>query len=370
MAKRAGTVEDMVKAPAFLDRFRDVRVLITGHTGFKGAWLAAWLQRLGAEVAGFALPPEDGDSNLFAAADVGQGMSSVIGDLRDRHAVDKVFAQARPEIVFHLAAQSLVRRSYREPVETFDTNLMGTVHVLDAARRTSGLKAVVVVTTDKCYRNRERPEGYREDDAMGGADPYSSSKGCAELATDAYRRSFFSGDGSSLIASARAGNVIGGGDWCEDRLVPDIAKAIAEDRPVILRHPDSVRPWQHVLEPLRGYLMLGSALLGGERTFAEGWNFGPDDSDAVTVGDLAEKITKAWGKGTVEHRPAEGAVHEATLLMLNTGKSRKRLGYRPMLSLDDAVRLSVEWYRAYLEQPSRAAALCAGQINDYMKQLS
>ncbi len=369
MAGRKRPLENMVTPAAAFAGFRGANVLITGHTGFKGAWLAMWLGQLGARVTGFALPPEDGETSLFGIAGIADEIDSVIGDLRDPQAVNAVFKKSRPDIVFHLAAQSLVRRSYEQPVETYATNVMGTVHVLEAARTSPGLQAVVVVTSDKCYRNLEHHHGYREDDPMGGADPYSSSKGCAELVVDAYRRSFFSG-GGPLIASARAGNVIGGGDWCQDRLVPDIARAIASDSPVVIRNPDAIRPWQHVFEPLRGYLMLGARLLQGEREFAEGWNFGPDDGDAIPVGELAEKIIGHWGKGAITRQPEPNAPHEAGILMLNIDKARSRLGYHPALDIDAAIGLSTDWYRAHIDDPSGAAGLCKDQIRAYMERVS
>ncbi|HJN25820.1 MAG TPA: CDP-glucose 4,6-dehydratase [Rhodospirillales bacterium] len=360
----------MVTDPACLAGYRDAKVLITGHTGFKGAWLALLLRQLGATVYGFALPPEDGEASLFHFAAVEKGMVSIIGDLRDRQAVAGALKNGNPDIVFHLAAQSLVRRSYEQPLETYATNVMGTAHVLEEARKSPSLKAVVVITSDKCYRNLEHHKGYREDDPMGGVDPYSSSKGCAELVIDAYRRSFFSADGSSLIASARAGNVIGGGDWCQDRLVPDIARAIASETPVILRNPDATRPWQHVFEPLRGYLMLGLRLINAENEFAEGWNFGPDKCDAISVGDLAEKIVSYWGKGEIRRQPDADAPHEAGILTLDIEKVRSRLGYNPTLGIDAAIGLSVDWYRAHMANPSGAALLCQNQIDSYLERIS
>ena len=360
----------MVTMPDTLAAFRDTKVLITGHTGFKGAWLAMWLKQLGARVSGFALAPEDGEKSLFSLASVEHGLSSVIADLREQQAVHAAFKESNPDIVFHLAAQSLVRRSYEQPVETYATNVMGTVHVLEAARASSNLKGIVVVTSDKCYQNLEQQKGYQEDDPMGGADPYSSSKGCAELVVEAYRRSFFSDADNALIASARAGNVIGGGDWCQDRLVPDIARAIASNSPVIIRNPDAIRPWQHVLEPLRGYLMLGERLLKGQREFAEGWNFGPNESDAIPVGDLAEKIGSVWGKGTITRQSNAQAPHEAGILTLDVEKARSRLGYHPILYIDAAIALTVDWYRAHVDDPTCAASMCKSQISSYMEQIS
>jgi CDP-glucose 4,6-dehydratase len=362
-------LENLVTGISYLDGFRGTRVLITGHTGFKGAWLATWLKDLGAQVTGFALPPEDGRPNLFSDAAVADGMTSIMADLRDIDAVARAFEQARPEIVFHLAAQSLVRRSYQEPLETFATNLMGTVHVLEACRRAPGLKAAVVITSDKCYQNDEQAEDFREDDPLGGSDPYSASKGCAELATRAYRQSFFSDPDGPLVATTRAGNVIGGGDWAEDRLVPDIARGIATQQPVVIRNPDSVRPWQHVLEPLRGYLMLGARLMEGERAFAEAWNFGPNPEDIVPVKEIAARVIEAWGEGSIKNRPDPGAPPEAVLLYLNIEKAGERLDYKPVLGLEDGIGLTVDWYRAYRDDPSKARELTHQQVKDYWERL-
>ena len=353
-----------------LSSYRDMAVLITGHTGFKGSWLAAWLKMLGAGVAGFARPPERGADSLFEAAGIARGMDSRFGDIRDLPALIEAFEQARPSIVFHLAAQPLVRRSYAEPVETYATNVMGTVHVLEAARRVSGIKAVVVVTSDKCYAETEGAGGYGEDDPMGGADPYSSSKGCAELVSAAYRRSFFSSPGAPLIATVRSGNVIGGGDWGADRLVPDIARAIAAGQPVRVRNPVSVRPWQHVLEPLRGYLMVGARLAAGQADFADGWNFGPADGDAVSVESLAGKVAAAWGAGQLDVRTEPGAPAEAASLMLNIAKARGRLGYQPILGLDAAIELTVGWYKGFFADAAAAEDLTTGQIAAYLERLA
>ena len=274
--------------------WHDRRVLVTGHTGFKGAWLSLWLSRLGARVTGLALAPETSPS-LFTLAGLAERVDSRLGDIRSRAIVDAVVAESRPEVVFHLAAQALVRRSYADPVATYETNVMGTAHVLEAARRADGLRAVVVVTSDKCYENREWWWPYREDDALGGYDPYSSSKGCAELVTAAWRRSYFGGPASPAgVASARAGNVIGGGDWAEDRLVPDCMRAFGTSTPVVIRRPAAVRPWQHVLEPLAGYLLLAERLAEGPG-FAEAWNFGPSVDDARPVSWVVDRLVRFWG---------------------------------------------------------------------------
>lgn len=348
---------------ALVNTYRGRRVLVTGHTGFKGAWLCAWLQRMGAEVAGFALAPET-VPDLYTAAGIGAGMRSEIADLREFDAVAALVDAFRPEIVFHLGAQALVRRSYRDPVGTYASNVMGTVHVLEAVRHCPDTRAVVIVTSDKCYENREWVWGYREDEAMGGHDPYSSSKGCAELVTAAYRRSFFA-EGGCLIASARAGNVIGGGDWSEDRLVPDLVRAIAAGVPLALRYPGAVRPWQHVLEPLHGYLRLGERLLAGEADFAEGWNFGPGDAGTYTVHELTRRFIEAWGDGRCELGGDPGQLHEAGLLQLDIAKARRRLHWAPLLDIADCVRLTVEWYRGFAADPSRARALVDAQLAEF-----
>ena len=349
--------------------YRGKTVLVTGHTGFKGAWLSEWLKILGARVIGFALPPND-QPNLFDAAHIGEAMSSVLGDLREFSAVRAVFEEHAPEIVFHNAAQPLVRRSYREPVTTYATNVMGTVHVLEAARNTSSVRAVVVVTSDKCYDNKDWLWGYREADPIGGRDPYSSSKGCAELVTAAYRHSFFhKNEGSAAVASARAGNVIAGGDWAEDRLVPDIVRSISSGNTVVLRHPNAHRRWQYVLEPIRGYLMLGEFLGGGDHSYAQAWNFGPNDEASISVSELAMRMIRFWGKGQLTVQPKEDDLHEAQYLKLDCSKAHAWLGWKPMLSIDESLQLTVEWYRNYLEDPQSAPRMTAKQIRDYMGRL-
>jgi CDP-glucose 4,6-dehydratase len=339
--------------------YRTRKVLLTGHTGFKGTWLAAWLDALGARVTGFSLPvdtpPEDASGHVAGRW----------GDVRDSVAVRAVFAEVQPEIVFHLAAQALVRRSYREPVATYATNVMGTVHVLEAARHTPSVRVVVNVTSDKCYENREWVWGYREPDPMGGHDPYSSSKGCAELVTAAYRRSFGPPHGGLAVASARAGNVIGGGDWSEDRIVPDIVRALTARRPVVLRHPQAVRPWQHVLEPLSGYLVLGERLWNGGVDFAEAWNFGPAESVPLSVGELARRFLDLWGVGRLVVQ-ADESVHEAHCLKLDCSKAQQKLGWFPVLTVDEALAWTAEWYRTYTGDRAAAVRLTRRQIHDYM----
>ncbi|OHT18215.1 CDP-glucose 4,6-dehydratase [Edaphosphingomonas haloaromaticamans] len=342
------------------------RVLVTGHSGFKGSWLALWLHALGAEVTGFALPAPT-DPSLFAAARLTGLIRHVEGDVRDPAAVRRVVAEARPEMIFHLAAQPLVRLSYREPVETYATNVMGTVHVLEAARQAEGVAGIVCVTSDKCYENREWVWPYRESDPMGGHDPYSSSKGCAELVVSAYRNSFFS-EGGPAVASVRAGNVIGGGDWAEDRLVPDLVRAFRQGAAPVIRSPEAVRPWQHVLEALGGYLMIAERLLAGEARFADAWNFGPADDDARPVSWIVDRMKAAWGDGASAAMPFSGArPHEAGLLRLDCSKARAALGWRPALALEDAIDWIVEWHRA-VDDGHDPRAVTLAQIAEYRRR--
>lgn len=324
------------------------RVLVTGHTGFKGSWLTHWLSRMGATITGFALAPPT-EPNLYTLSEAGALIRPLTGDLRDLEAVRKVFRDADPEIVFHLAAQSLVRVSYREPLETLATNVMGTAHVLEAARD-ARVAAVVVATSDKCYENRGSTRGYVETDPLGGTDPYSGSKACAELVTAAYRHSFFSDGDAARIATVRAGNVIGGGDWAEDRLVPDVIAALSSGVPVRIRRPDAVRPWQHVLEPLHGYLMLAERLAGGPEQFASAWNFGPPTL-GQSVKDIVRRMIESWGSGSYE---VDAGVHphEASLLHVDSTKAASALGWSPHLSFDETVDWTVAWYREQLDGAS------------------
>ncbi len=333
--------------------WRGRRVFLTGHTGFKGSWLSLWLQQLGAEVTGYALQPPT-DPSLFEVANVAQGMRSIIGDIRDAATLTKAMHDASPDIVIHMAAQPLVRRSYIDPVETYSTNVMGTVHLLEAVRQTPSVRAVVNVTSDKCYDNREWVWGYRENEAMGGFDPYSNSKGCAELVTSAYRNSFFNpenyGEHQVAIASARAGNVIGGGDWAEDRLIPDILRAIGSGRPVVIRNPGAIRPWQHVLEPLSGYLQLAQKLYEDGSAYAEGWNFGPNDEDAKPVQWIVEKLTQSWGEGASWKLDGGDHPHEAHYLKLDCSKAKSGLDWQPRWPLAQTLELIAAWQRAWLAQ--------------------
>ena len=326
------------------------RVFLTGHTGFKGSWLALWLQSLGAEVTGYALAAPTQPS-LFEIASVGAGMHSVLGDIRDLSALQATLQAHRPEIVIHMAAQALVRPSYQNPVETYATNVMGTVHLLEAVRQTPGVRAVVNITTDKCYENREWVWGYREDEPMGGYDPYSNSKGCAELVSAAYRSSFFNpatyASHGVALATVRAGNVIGGGDWASDRLLPDILSAFAEGRPARIRNPSAIRPWQHVLEPLRGYLTLAERLYAQGPAFAEAWNFGPQDEDAKPVQWIVEHMAALWGAGAQWQTDGLAHPHEAHSLKLDISKARSRLHWHPALRLPDALQRIVDWSRRH-----------------------
>jgi len=346
-------------SPSF---WRGRRVFMTGHTGFKGSWLSLWLQSLGAELRGYSLPAPTIPA-LFHEARVAQGMDSLEGDIRDASALRDALVGFRPDVVIHIAAQSLVRLSYAEPVETYATNVMGTVHLLEAVRACDTVRAVVNVTTDKCYENREWVWGYREADPMGGSDPYSSSKGCAELVTSAYRKSFLQ-HGQAALASARAGNVIGGGDWALDRLVPDILRAFEKDQPVTLRNPQATRPWQHVLEPLSGYLTLAERLFADNQAFAEGWNFGPAERDARPVEWIVRHLANTWGDGARWTVRADTQLHEAQYLKLDCSKAHQQLQWAPRWPLETALERIVRWHRAWLAGGDVRAA-CLAEIADY-----
>ncbi|MHC4644437.1 MAG: CDP-glucose 4,6-dehydratase [Planctomycetota bacterium] len=330
--------------------WKDKKVLVTGHTGFKGSWLSLWLQKMGADVLGYALRPPTQPS-LFEVAHVADGMTSIIKDIRDIEGLQAVIAEHHPEIVIHMAAQALVRYSYKDPIETYSTNIMGTVNILEAVRHSESVRVLVSITSDKCYENKEWLWGYREQDPVGGRDPYSSSKGCAELVISAYRNSYFSTEKHQnhnvAVASTRAGNVIGGGDWAKDRLIPDIMIALMEKRPAIIRNPNSIRPWQHVLEPLNGYLCLAEQLWTGGSNFAQAWNFGPANEDAKTVSWIVKYLTSSWGEAARwELDPAQHP-HEDNYLKLDCSKARSLLGWAPKLRLSTALEWIVEWYRGY-----------------------
>jgi CDP-glucose 4,6-dehydratase len=358
----------MIKAsvtPAF---WRGKKVFLTGHTGFKGSWLSLWLQSMGAQVKGFALTPPTTPA-LFVEAGVEAGMQSEIGDIRDLQAITQSMTRFNPDVLIHMAAQPLVRLSYREPVQTYATNVMGSVHVLEAARQCSNLRAIVNVTTDKCYENREWEWGYREDEPMGGHDPYSNSKGCVELVTSAYRNSFFNTPDAPAVASARAGNVIGGGDWAEDRLIPDILSAFAKGQPVVVRNPQATRPWQHVLEPLSGYLVLAEHLWQHGQDFAQGWNFGPKDEDARPVDWILNHMVEVWGEGASWQLDEDPQPHEANFLKLDISKARARLHWSPSWNLETTLAHIVNWHRAWLDDQNMHAR-CLDEINAYMAAMS
>ncbi len=331
------------------DFWNGKRVFVTGHTGFKGAWLCLWLARMGAKVTGYALPPPT-DPSLFEMARIGELIDSRIGDVRDLAALEGAMQAAKPEIVIHMAAQSLVRYSYDNPVETFSTNVLGTVHTLDAVRRTPSVRAVVVVTSDKCYFNEEWVWGYREDSRLGGVDPYSGSKGAAELVVTAYQHSYFSADrhaSGPAIGSARAGNVIGGGDWALDRLVPDILRSLLRGEPTLIRNPQATRPWQHVLEPLNGYLVLAEHLYNEGHKFASGWNFGPSEQSERTVGWIIDKLYSMWGVEFEWKRDTNLGPPESTFLKLDASKAHAHLRWQPKLDLTTTLQWIVDWTRQY-----------------------
>jgi CDP-glucose 4,6-dehydratase len=350
----------MVNASFWQDR----RVLITGHTGFKGSWLSVWLSQMGARVTGFSLPADE--TSLFRQARIADLVEHIEGDIRDMDALESAVQASRAEVVFHLAAQPLVRKSYEEPVETYATNVQGTVHLLDCCRRLPSLRSIVCVTSDKCYENRDWVWPYRESDPMGGYDPYSSSKGAAELVISAYRRSYF--NSGPYLASVRAGNVIGGGDWAESRLIPDIVRAMIAGEKPLIRYPNAVRPWQHVLEALGGYIMIAERLFAGDQDVACGWNFGPRDEDAKPVDWIANRLTAAWGapgwRGEDGPKP-----HEARYLKLDCTKARSELGWNPVLSLDAALTLIVEWHK-FVERGGGPLEICCKQLDLYRGQLT
>ncbi len=349
---------------AFADAYRGKRVLLTGHTGFKGSWLSLWLERLGAATTGLSIDIPTTPS-LFELAGVADTLDHRFGDVREAAAMARLVAEVRPDVVFHLAAQPLVRLSFAQPLATLDTNVMGTANVLEAVRAAGRPCAVVVVTSDKCYHNDGRREGYRVTDRLGGHDPYSMSKGAAELVVESWRDSYFSApDSPTRLASGRAGNVIGGGDWALDRIVTDCVAALGAGRPIGVRNPLATRPWQHVLEPLSGYLMLGERLLAGAEV-AEGWNFGPDPDNIRNVGELVDQFLAEWGSGSAAEQSEANAPKEAFSLSLNIDKVRERLGWRPVWDFERTVAETAAWYKAWLAGGGPIRDLCAGQIDRY-----
>ena len=355
----------------YSDFFRNKRVLITGHTGFKGSWLSIWLHELGAEDVGIGLDPYSERDNFVLSGIGSKIRADIRADIRDLFTVKKIFTEYKPEIVFHLAAQPLVRLSYDIPVKTYETNVMGTINVMEAIRSTNSVKVGVMITTDKCYENKEQVWGYRENEPMGGYDPYSSSKGAAEIAISSWRRSFFNTNDYGIkhhvsIASVRAGNVIGGGDWSLDRIIPDCIKAIEAGEPIAIRNKTAVRPWQHVLEPLSGYLLLSMKMWNEPVKFCEGWNFGPRAESISTVWEVASKLVDNYGKGELKDMSDLNAVHEASLLMLDISKAKFKLGWEPKMNIDQCICLVADWYRRYRSE--NVYNLCVEEINKYVSK--
>ncbi len=369
MAVRRSALEGLVMHSTF---WSGKKVFLTGHTGFKGGWLSLWLQHLGVDLTGYALSPPTSPS-LFERASIGKNMHSILADIRDADALQKAIQNAKPDIVIHMAAQPLVRQSYIDPVQTYATNVMGTVHLLEAVRKVNSVRAVVNVTTDKCYDNKEWLWGYREDEPMGGYDPYSNSKGCSELVSMAYRQSFFNADAYEkhgvALATARAGNVIGGGDWAADRLVPDVLRAVEQGQVVQIRNPHAIRPWQHVLEPLSGYLQLAQALYEGGPRFAEAFNFGPADDDAKPVQWIVQALTQLWGSGATWALDEGAHPHEANFLKLDCSKAKAVLGWEPRWRLPEALAQIVKWHKAHISGENMQD-VCMQQMMDYSQKLT
>lgn len=359
----------MMDIDIFNSFYKGKRILITGHTGFKGSWLAIWLHELGAEVIGIALDPYSGRDN-YVLSGIGKKIKADLrGDIRDGQLMKDIFQKYQPEIVFHLAAQPLVRLSYEIPIETYETNVMGTIHVMEAIRATESVKVSVMITTDKCYENKEQIWGYRENESMGGYDPYSSSKGAAEIAIASWRRSFFNPDKynehNKSIASVRAGNVIGGGDWAKDRIIPDCIRSLEVGKTVDIRSPKAIRPWQHVLEPLSGYMLLVEKMWSEPTKYCEGWNFGPLTNSIVDVWTVAELVVKNYGKGKLKDISDPKALHEANLLMLDINKAKFQLGWEPKMNIEQCVALTVDWYKKY--KNTNVYQLCINNINFFLK---
>lgn len=350
----------------FNDFYKNKKVLVTGHTGFKGSWLTIWLKHLGADVVGIALDPTS-ERDLFLLSNVKDNIIDYREDIRNPQKINEIFHRENPEVVFHLAAQALVLPSYDNPVSTFETNIMGTVNILEACRNTKSVRQVVIITTDKVYENREQVTGYSENDALGGYDPYSASKAASEIVTQSYFRSFFkngvSSEFSKSLSAARAGNVIGGGDWSLNRIVPDCIRSLEENKPIVIRNPDSIRPWQHVLEPLWGYLLLASKMAEDPHKYSGAWNFGPEEQNIVSVKDLVKRIINQWGKGSWKEYDWQTKQHEAGILRLNINKSKKNLGWEPKLSFDEAIEMTVDWYNHYSDRDM--SQFCIEQIIRY-----
>lgn len=354
----------------FNDFYRGKRILITGHTGFKGSWLTIWLNELGAEIIGVAKDPFSNNDN-FVLTNIGSKIKADIrADIRDGKLMKEIFQVHQPEIVFHLAAQPLVRQSYDTPVETYETNVMGTINVMEAMRQTKSVKVGVMITTDKCYENKEQIWGYREDEPMGGYDPYSSSKGCCELAISSWRRSFFNPADYGMkhnisLASVRAGNVIGGGDWATDRIIPDCIRALETGKTIDIRSPHSIRPWQHVLEPLSGYMLLAQKMWKEPTSYCEGWNFGPHMESVTNVWEVAEKVIKNYGCGKLRDLSDPNALHEAKLLTLDITKAKIKLGWQPRMNIEQCIALVIDWYKKY-KDACDVYALCVDEIKHYL----
>lgn len=345
------------------DIYKNKRVLITGHTGFKGSWLSIWLTILGAEVCGYSLEP-DTEPSMFLELGIKNKISKhIIGDILDENSLNKAFTDFKPDVVFHLAAQPLVRKSYEEPVLTYKTNVLGTLNVLEYARKCESVKAFVNITTDKCYENKETYEGYKEGDPLGGYDMYSSSKACSEILSSSYRRSFLQ-DRNFALATARAGNVIGGGDWAKDRLIPDCVRSIVSNQAIELRNPNSIRPWQHVLEPLFGYLLLGEKLLEDRNKYAESFNFGPNETSVVKVCDVVKKAIEYYGSGQIRFNKTDD-LHEAKILLLNTDKAEKVLDWQSKYDIDKAIKETIQWYKNFYENKTDMYNFTVSQIREY-----
>lgn len=352
----------------FKDFYRGKRILVTGHTGFKGSWLSIWLHEIGAEVIGVGLSPYSERDNYVLSGIGSKIKADIRADIRDGKRMKEIFAEYQPEIVFHLAAQPLVRLSYDIPVETYETNVMGTINIMEAVRCTDSVKVGIMITTDKCYENKEQIWGYRENEPMGGYDPYSSSKGAAEIAISSWRRSYFNPKDYAIhgksIASVRAGNVIGGGDWALDRIIPDCIRSLEAGKPIEIRSPKAVRPWQHVLEPLSGYMLLAQKMWNEPTKYCEGWNFGPRTESITPVWDVATKVVNNYGKGELRDLSVPNALHEANLLMLDISKAKFQLGWEPRMDINQCIALVVDWYKRY--QHEEVYRLCVKQIEQYL----